>query len=190
LTICEAAAGAAGFGATAGGGVKAVEAGVDGAVASDALVGLTICGAPVGADGFCVSAGGGAELVAAGVGDAVASDGGVATGAFSGLTICGAAVSTAGFGVPAGCAESVRAGVDGAVATGAPSGPILTVGTGMAASFSSAGVNAGAADPEPEEPGCGASPSAFPLAGSEPTIAGAVPALDRGATAPTGEGAA
>ena len=58
--------------------------------------------------------------------------GAVATDALSGLTIWGTAVWAAGFGVPAGCAALVEAGLDGAVAIGAPSGPILCVATGVA----------------------------------------------------------
>ena len=54
LTICGAAVGAAGFGASARGGAEPVETGVDGTVASDALSGLTICGAAVGTAGFGV----------------------------------------------------------------------------------------------------------------------------------------
>ena len=80
-----------------------VEAGVDGAVASDALSGLTICGAPVGAAVFGVSARDGAESVEAGV------DGVVAIGSPSGLIICeatGMAAELGGAGVNAGAADS------------------------------------------------------------------------------------
>jgi hypothetical protein len=84
---------ALGFGASAGGGAEAVEAGARGAVATEALSGFPICGAAVEVAGFGASPRGGAEAVEAGAGGAVASD------ALSGLTICGAADAAGGFGV-------------------------------------------------------------------------------------------
>ena len=195
-----------GFGVSARGGAESVEAGVGGAVATDALSGLSICGA-AGAAGCGVRARGSAELVEAGVDGAVASDalsgltacgaagaagfgvpagcaesveagvgGAVAIRAPSGLTACGAAVWTAGFGVPAGCAESVGAGVDGAVVIDAPSGLMICEGTQTAGELGGTGANAGAVDSKPEEARFGAPTSALPPAGTEPWFAAAAPA--------------
>ena len=84
---------ALGFGASAGGGAEAVEAGARGAVASEAFSGFPICEAAIEVAGFGASPRGGAEAVEAGAGGAVASE------ALSGLTICGAADAAGGFGV-------------------------------------------------------------------------------------------
>ncbi len=120
---------------------ESVEAGVDGAVAIGAPSGLAACEAAVAAAGIGVSAGC-AELVEAGVGRDVA------IGAASGLAICGAAGAAAGIGALArGGDDSGEARADGAVAIGAPSGPILCEGTSVAAWFSGSGVDAGAAEP-------------------------------------------
>ena len=85
LIACEAADGAAVFGASARGGVEPVEAGVGGAVAIGGPSGLIACGAADGAAVFGASARGGVELVEAGVGGAVA------IGGPSGLIGCEAA---------------------------------------------------------------------------------------------------
>jgi hypothetical protein len=94
-------------------------------------------------------------------------DGAVASDALSGLTACGAAVWTAGFGVSAGCAESVGAGVEGAVAIGAPYGLMICEGTQTAGELGGTGANAGAVDSKPEEARFGAPTSALPPAGTE-----------------------
>jgi hypothetical protein len=177
------AAGAADFGVPAKGGAESVEAGVDSAVAGDALSGLAVCGAVDGAAGFGVSGREGAESVEDGVDAAVTTD------ALLGLVICGAAVRAAGFGVSAGGgAESVEEGVDGGGAMSEPSGLILTVTTGVAAWFNGAEVNAGAVDSRPEEARFGVATSAVPPAGTEPLFA--VLASGRVSVAPAFKGAA
>ena len=94
-------------------------------------------------------------------------DGAVASDALSGLTACGAAVWTAGFGVSAGCAESVGAGVEGAVVIGAPYGLMICEGTQTAGELGGTGANAGAVDSKPEEARFGAPTSPLPPAGTE-----------------------
>lgn len=173
------AAGAADFGVPGKGGAESVEAGVDSAVAGDALSGLAVCGAVDGAAGFGVSGREGAESV----------DAAVTTDALLGLVICGAAVRAAGFGVSAGGGgESVEEGVDGGGAMSEPSGLILTVTTGVAAWFNGAEVNAGAVDSRPEEARFGVATSAVPPAGTEPLFA--VLASGRVSVAPAFKGAA
>jgi hypothetical protein len=150
LVACEAAEGAAVFGASATGGVETGEAGVGGAVAIGALSGLVACEeAADGAAVFGASARGGAEPVEAGV------DGAVATGDPSGLVALEAADGAAVFGASVrGGAESGEPGVDGAVAMGVPSGRILCVVTSVAPWFSRAGANVGAAGGVTRSPAC------------------------------------
>jgi hypothetical protein len=147
--------------------------------------GLIACGAADGAAVFGSSARGGAESGEAGL------DGAFAIGSPSGLIACEAADGAAVFGASArGGVESGEAGADDPVAIGAPSGPILCEGTSVAAWFGGAGVNAGAADSKPKEARFGASTSAFPPAGSEPPVAGAVLAWGRVPKLPACKGTA